>query len=317
METRVYKQGVNVVVSRAGILPHYIPTRSARMQPHNGYVQITDQETRWSINISDADLRNGDGDNFPTVNEGIEYLTEFVGSFNFGGLSGGTPSEAFAFTAENYAALTADSPGTKVGELAFVFNDQGTKYLPGPLGGTYYPSGVYVWSGTSWVSNKSVMSAELHRLQSGWGFYADTQYTSQSPFPIPQGQVLKLPNNKGVTIEPNLPLGYSTFYDGTKIRTKNVNDSIAVSVRFKVRSSINQGGLAYSLDIGGTQGAIIGDSRRLLRTAGVENPINLESTPFVGSTFIANGCDVFLEAVTGSLSVYDIAYKITLDHQGR
>lgn len=314
---KVYLSGVNVAINNIRGLVRYIPTRSARFQPTEEGVTITDQEIGESFNIDLDELQNGDGVGFASVEDASAYLTEFIGSFKTGGTSGQNPSEKnFTLTAENYDELS-QTPGAEVGELAFAFNNQGTKYLPGTLGGTFFPSGVYVWSGAEWVSSRNAFAQELQRLQTGWGFYVDTEYTNQNPFVVPQGQALKLPNNKGVTIEPNLPLGYSTFYDGTKIRTKNINDSITVSVRFKVRSSINQGGLAYTLDIGGTQGAIIGDSRRLLRTANVENPINLESSPFTGSTFIQNGSDVFIEAVSGNLSIYEIAYKITLDHQGK
>lgn len=155
------------------------------------------------------------------------------------------------------------------------------------------------------------------KTNSGWAFYSDTTYVEGSPFTVSQGSKVKLPNNKGIVIEDNLPKGYSSFYDNDKIITENSGDSISVSVRFKVKSTINQGGFSYSLDIGGTQGEIVGDSRRLLRGAGAENKINLESTPFCGNTFISNGADVFVEAISGTMLIYDISYKITLNHVGK
>jgi hypothetical protein len=41
--------------------------------------------------------------------------------------------------------------GTSLYELAYVKKDIGTKWLPGSLGGTYYPFGIYLWDGNKWV----------------------------------------------------------------------------------------------------------------------------------------------------------------------
>lgn len=163
METKVYKKGVNVVVERSDFNNHYIPTRSARMQPHNDTIQITDQETGWSVHIDQADIRNELNESFATIDLAIDYLTEFVGSFNLGGPSGQNPSEAlFTTTADNYTQLTG-TDGSNIGDLAYVFNEQGTKWLPGGLGGTYYSKGVYVWDGVDWVSDRVAISEQLQQ----------------------------------------------------------------------------------------------------------------------------------------------------------
>jgi hypothetical protein len=39
---------------------------------------------------------------------------------------------------------------TVSGKFYWVSNSQGTSWLPGPLGGTYYPKGLYYSNGTSW-----------------------------------------------------------------------------------------------------------------------------------------------------------------------
>ena len=48
----------------------------------------------------------------------------------------------------NYSALP--DPTTVSGEFYWVSNSQGTKWLPGSLGGTYYNSGLYYSNGTTW-----------------------------------------------------------------------------------------------------------------------------------------------------------------------
>jgi len=49
----------------------------------------------------------------------------------------------------NYAALPA--AGAHTGEYFHVLNSQGTSWLPGSLGGTYYSKGFYYSTGTDWV----------------------------------------------------------------------------------------------------------------------------------------------------------------------
>lgn len=46
------------------------------------------------------------------------------------------------------------NPGALVGEIAYVNQSQGTQWLPGTVGGTYYPSGWYLWTGEEWVSDR-------------------------------------------------------------------------------------------------------------------------------------------------------------------
>ncbi len=48
----------------------------------------------------------------------------------------------------NYSALP--DPTTVSGLFYWVSNSQGTKWLPGSLGGTYYNSGLYYSNGTTW-----------------------------------------------------------------------------------------------------------------------------------------------------------------------
>lgn len=49
----------------------------------------------------------------------------------------------------NYSALPAAN--TVTGEFYWAENSQGTAWLPGSLGGTYYPKGLYYSNGVSWI----------------------------------------------------------------------------------------------------------------------------------------------------------------------
>lgn len=53
--------------------------------------------------------------------------------------------------------------GQEVGNLAYVSTSQGTKWLPGNLGGTYYSKGFYIWNGTDWVSDVDEIADQFYK----------------------------------------------------------------------------------------------------------------------------------------------------------
>lgn len=68
----------------------------------------------------------------------------FIGNFDIVGSTGGTLPSVVA----NYSALP--DPTTVGGKFYWVSNSQGTRWLPGSLGGTYYSAGMYYSNGVSW-----------------------------------------------------------------------------------------------------------------------------------------------------------------------
>ena len=59
-----------------------------------------------------------------------------------------TPNSSIE-SVENYSALPA--PEDSSNSFRFVLNSQGTSWLPGSLGGTFYSRGLYYSNGTSWI----------------------------------------------------------------------------------------------------------------------------------------------------------------------
>lgn len=322
METKVYKKGVNVVVERSDFNSHYIPTRSARLQPHNDTLQVTDQETGWSVHIPFTDLRDEQGGTFASVDLSLDYLSEFVGSFNLDGQSGQNPSEAlFSTTADNYNALIVND-GENVGDLAYAFNEQGTKWLPGGLGGTYYPQGVYVWDGFNWVSDRTAISEQLQlnidalddkvdRGFLGWVQLSDSQYDTVTRFPITSGVRTKLPNNANGVLDVTSMFGATTIYDPAteKLTPDNFGDTYDWRVSFFADPTLNNRNFTLELDIGGSQGVIWSKTIRLARGAGVDTKITETLDIYTLNTFIANGGELYVTC-DGDVSLYDIIYKI-------
>ena len=85
------------------------------------------------------------------------------------GATGAPSSNPFAFTAPNYTALLSVT-GMTSGDLAYVENSEGTQYLPGTMGGSYYPNGIYVYT-TSWISDRNSIALTLSQgLQAGYEY---------------------------------------------------------------------------------------------------------------------------------------------------
>lgn len=64
----------------------------------------------------------------------------------------------------NYNALIAAFPTAPTLSLAYVQNSQGTKWLPGGLGGNFYSKGSYLFDGVNWVSSVDEISEELQNI---------------------------------------------------------------------------------------------------------------------------------------------------------
>ncbi len=81
-----------------------------------------------------------------------------------GGASGGTTGYSDVVT--NYAALP--DPTLVAGQFYFVENPQGTSWLWGSLGGTYYPAGTYYSNGIGWTYEKSAYQASQATVDAGF-----------------------------------------------------------------------------------------------------------------------------------------------------
>ena len=85
----------------------------------------------------------------------ILYKYNYEGvPISIGGAGGGTNYSR----AEFFSSL---EDGSDVGDLAFVNTSQGTPWLPGSIGGSYYPSGWYLWNGTLWISDKNAIANQF------------------------------------------------------------------------------------------------------------------------------------------------------------
>lgn len=67
----------------------------------------------------------------------------------------------FSYLSDNYTELSSIT-GMMDGQIAYVENSEGTKWLPSSLGGTFYPSGIYLYNGSSWVSDRNDIALTIN-----------------------------------------------------------------------------------------------------------------------------------------------------------
>jgi hypothetical protein len=68
-------------------------------------------------------------------------------------------------TVANYSALPA--PNTVAGYMYICISSQGTSWLPGSWGGTYYPEGFYYSDGINWIYSKTAYQASQATVDAG------------------------------------------------------------------------------------------------------------------------------------------------------
>ena len=79
-----------------------------------------------------------------------------------GGDTGSIPANQFV---ANYSSLP--DPTTVPYQIWICENTEGTQWLPGSLGGTYYPEGGYVSDGTKWIYHKDNYQATQSEVNTG------------------------------------------------------------------------------------------------------------------------------------------------------
>lgn len=112
------------------------------------------------------DWRDSANNPFANITDFITYLETLFFLANSVTSSG----VSYTYVAANYTDLStvvAPAPPEPFGTLAYVYASQGTQWLPGTIGGTYYPQGIYVWTNTGWVSDRNNIAAAFADVFNG------------------------------------------------------------------------------------------------------------------------------------------------------
>ena len=162
MPTRVYLKGNTIVVDN-GVAESikYMPSMWSRFDVKSSIVYISDTNKPYTTSFPVSDLRDELNNTFATESDAIDYLTEII-SFKNGGSESATSgpiNRLINFVADDYTDLTTVVGITAVdGDIAYVIGSQGTKWLPGSIGGSYFPSGFYVYGSGAWNIDENIES---------------------------------------------------------------------------------------------------------------------------------------------------------------
>lgn len=193
--------------------------------------------------------------------------------------------------AANYTALVTNYPAaTHNGDFAWVEAAQGTAWLPGTMGGTYYPLGLYHSNGTDWVFTPSPSQATQAEVDTGTNndkFVTPNTFNNSSQ--LASKEVLA---NKATTFTGN------TSSDTKYPSVKATADYIAASVSTGTVTSTNGGnGSTSAVTITGANG--YGGANYL-------GAVTLNNT---GAT---NGKKFLRINATGALEVVNDAYSAVI-----
>ena len=168
---------------------------------------------------------------------------------------------------------------------------------------------------TGQISPQDLRDMLVSLADTGWADYADTQYTSGSPFSVAADTDTVLPNNAGGGVAAYLPSDVSAFYDGTVI-TGRTGDHLNITINFDVLpTSASTTLLEVWFDIGGAVGELY---RRLVtfpKGNGIVRPVTLTTGVYTLDTWETNGATVFVRS-NGPCEIYNIRFVINRNHRG-
>lgn len=266
----------------------------------------------------------------PYTKEDLRIFLRQNTGFNWAPTSSG--AAFIGESAQNYSSLL---PGAFVGQVSYVKESQGTKWLPGNVGGNYYPKGWYIWDGSTWTSDRNTIAEQFELNQSaldnkaeqssllseinnrkqsdGWWNITDQTYTDSNPLVLEQGVREKLVINSD-----NVTNGFGA----NNLNADSIWDPITSSFKpialgdsyiFRLTGTgsplVNNSNLKIELDIGGSQGVIWEETISLSRGADIGVKFVTTNSIFSLSTFIANGGDFYVTC-DGIAEIYDLSLFI-------
>ncbi len=148
------------------------------------------------------------------------------------------------FVADNYSSLPL--PNTVTGKVYWVKNSQGTWWLPGNLGGTYYPKGLYYSDGATWSFIETPYQATLATVNVGTN---DDQFVTAFTFTNASKWDTKVNNRTTVYTVGNYPvtntnrniecngtltitfplLASITHYENIDVTNNSLTDNVTIS----------------------------------------------------------------------------------------
>lgn len=291
MITRIYKIGNNVAIWRGAEIIMLIPCRSLRVEPEESFVCIHDIEVRRTENIPYGDIQDENGVAIGTKQDVIDYLSPFVG-FNFGNQTSSNSLNLSLFQkVSTYSDLVV---GTTAGQLSYVESSQGTAWLPGVLGGTYYPEGWYIWNGSNWVSDRNAIATELNILSNHLSNFSNPHNVTKSQVGL---------SNVDNTSDLNKPISNATQTQLTNLSNDDILSGSVVGsdlvITLKGGSIITIDATPFTADVRVTSGVYNSSTKNLDFTLSdssiISVPVSALLPVVTDSTLSGNGSNIPLK----------------------
>ena len=155
----------------------------------------------------------------------------------------------------------------------------------------------------------------------GWAQYGDSTYTSGSPLAVNNARV-KYTNDglASTTVKTQLPSDVTDFWNAStnKITPQNAFDFYILRIDFKAKMNSANGFGVLQLDIGGGIGLITERTLSFPKGTSVETTFNISFPVYTGTTFLANGGELYFDTTAGSdnMDVYDLTVVIDRLYKG-
>ena len=163
----------------------------------------------------------------------------------------------------NYSALPPVA--TVIGDFFWVENSQGTQWLPGSLGGTYYPKGMYYSNGVTYEYTETPYQASQTEVNSGTN---DSKFVT--PLTLTNATVItnKVVSNSNIIGNTNTKITYDSkglVTAGTNATTIDIADSINKRYQTDNQQLFNDVTSSIQTQLNNKQNNITGTTNRLLK----------------------------------------------------
>ncbi len=148
---KIYIRNNYIFVEQNLVVNNYLAKDVFVKMQDGGYLMTVDTREPFTIGLLRiGEIVKQDGTLY-AKDEWVEFYTKNTGSFiSQSGSSTPGGNSSYDYTATNYTELITNYPIVFEGKKAFVYESQGTEWLPGSWGGNYYPAGHYIFNGVEW-----------------------------------------------------------------------------------------------------------------------------------------------------------------------
>lgn len=178
--------------------------------------------------------------------------------------------------------------------------------------------------------DKSISAQDVRDLivstmlsQHGWQFVLDSQYTDVSPLTLNAGIRTKLTNDGllfskksdatelGLLAGTDVDLEFSPWNSTTnKIESSIADEMLHIQLAVTSHTASPNNFLTADLDVGGTTGSFLGQTKSYVKGTGTENLFIYHWLAFIGADFVSNGADIYVTADSDA-DLHDIGLTIS------